>query len=115
MAIPADIYNKNDAEEPCVYDKEPENISTDKDQCELATQIRQCFEEFPKKLSMLKNTKLEGKSIKELQKIWLEIEYIIRVKQNLKMAVGSNHGHQSRRRSNNAVHASENSRITLDL
>jgi hypothetical protein len=55
MAIPADVYSKKDAEEPRVYDK---------DQRELATQIRQCFEEFPKKLSTLKNTKLEGKSIK---------------------------------------------------
>jgi hypothetical protein len=53
----------------------------------LATQIRQCFEEFPEKLSTLKNAKLEGKSIKELQKIWSEIEYIMGAKQNLKMAV----------------------------
>jgi hypothetical protein len=37
------------------------NATTDKDQHKLATQIRQCFEEFPEKLSILKNTKLEGK------------------------------------------------------
>jgi ribosomal protein L10 len=49
---------------------------------------RQCFEEFPEKLSTLKNTKLDGKSIEELQKIWSEIEYIMGAKQNLKMAVG---------------------------
>jgi hypothetical protein len=54
----------------------------------LATQIRQCFEEFPEKLASFKKTKLEGKSLKELQKIWAEIEYIIRAKQNLKPAVG---------------------------
>jgi hypothetical protein len=54
----------------------------------LATQIRQSFEEFPKKLSTLKNTKLEGKLIEELQKIWLEIKYIMGAKQNLKMADG---------------------------
>jgi hypothetical protein len=64
------------------------NATTDKDQRELATQIRQCFEEFPEKLSTLKNTKLDGKSIEELQKIWSEIEYIMGAKQNLKMAVG---------------------------
>jgi hypothetical protein len=80
MAIPADIYSKNDAEESRVYDKEPENTSTDKNQHELATQICQCFEEFPEKLSTLKNTKLEGKSIEELQKIWSEIEYIMGAK-----------------------------------
>jgi hypothetical protein len=39
-------------------------------------------------LRSYKNTKLEGKSIKELQKIWSEIEYKMGAKQNLKMAVG---------------------------
>jgi hypothetical protein len=64
------------------------NTTTNKDQLKLATQIRQCFEEFPEKLSALKNTKLEGKSMEELQKKWSEIEYIMGTKQNLKMAVG---------------------------
>jgi hypothetical protein len=68
--------------------QDTKDTTNDKDQHELATQIRQCFEEFPKKLSAIKNTKLEGKSIEELQKIWSEIEYIMGAKQNLKMAVG---------------------------
>jgi orotidine-5'-phosphate decarboxylase len=54
----------------------------------VATQIRQCLEDFPEKLSAPKGTKLEGKSMEELQKIWSEIEYMMGAKQNLKMAVG---------------------------
>jgi hypothetical protein len=64
------------------------DTSTDENWRELATQIRHCFEEFPEKLATLKKTKLEGKSLKELQKIWAEIEYIMGAKQNLKLAVG---------------------------
>jgi hypothetical protein len=67
--------------------QDTKDTTNDKDQRELATQIRQRFEEFPEKLSALKNTKLEVKSIEELQKIWSEIEYIMGAKQNLKMAV----------------------------
>jgi hypothetical protein len=40
------------------------------------------------KLATLKKTKLEGKSLEELQKIWAEIEYTMGAKQNLKLAVG---------------------------
>jgi hypothetical protein len=68
--------------------QDTKDTTNDKDQRELATQIRQCFEEFPEKLSAIKNTKLEGKFMEELQKIWSEIEYIMGAKQNLKMAVG---------------------------
>jgi hypothetical protein len=79
-------------EAPPAKDLEPKpeaaKATTDKDQRELATQIRQCFEEFPEKLSALKKTKLEGKSMEELQKIWAEIEYMMGAKQNLKMAIG---------------------------
>jgi hypothetical protein len=69
--------------------QDTKDTKNDKDQHELATQIHQCFKEFPEKLSALKNTKLKGKSIEELQKIWSEIEYIMGAKQNLKMAVSS--------------------------
>jgi hypothetical protein len=65
--------------------QDTKDTTNDKDQRDLATQIRQCFEEFPEKLSALKNTKLEGKSMEELQKIWSEKQP---AKQNLKMAVG---------------------------
>jgi hypothetical protein len=65
-----------------------ETAEQDQNQRELATQIRQCFEEFPEKLAALKKTKLEGKSIAELQKIWDEINYIMGAKQNLKLAIG---------------------------
>jgi hypothetical protein len=49
--------------------QDTKNPATDEDQRVLATQIRQCFEEFPEKLSILKKTKLEGKIMEELQKI----------------------------------------------
>jgi hypothetical protein len=64
-----------------------ETAEQDQNQRELATQIRQCFEEFPEKLAALNKTKLEGKSIAE-QKIWDEINYIMGAKQNLKLAIG---------------------------
>jgi hypothetical protein len=82
MAIPDEV--NNNVEKTRAPDEKSDSnandATTDKDQRELATQIRQCFEEFPEKLSMLKNTKLEGKSIEELQKIWSEIEYIMGAK-----------------------------------
>jgi hypothetical protein len=75
-------------QEPEAKAKEGKKQVTDADQRELAIQIRQCLEEFPEKLSALKKTKIEGKSMEELQKIWSEIEYMMGAKQNLKMAVG---------------------------
>jgi hypothetical protein len=65
-----------------------ETAEQDENQRALATQIRLCLEDFPEKLSTLKKTKLEGKSMAELQKIWYEINYLMGAKRNLKLAVG---------------------------
>lgn len=46
-----------------------------KDRRELVTQIRQCLEEFPEKLSALKGVAPEKLTMEELQKVWSEIEY----------------------------------------
>jgi hypothetical protein len=69
MAIPDDVYSVNNAEKTCNPENsncnaDTKNDSTDKDQGELATQICQCFEEFPDKLSTLKTTKLKRKTMK---------------------------------------------------
>jgi hypothetical protein len=55
MTIPDDV---NNVEKTHALDEKSDSnaneATTDKNQHELATQIRQYFEEFPKKLSMLK-------------------------------------------------------------
>jgi hypothetical protein len=66
--IPSDSMQREERSENLLqqsHQVDIKNATTNKDQRKLATQIRQCFEEFPEKLSTLKNTKLEGKSIEE--------------------------------------------------
>jgi hypothetical protein len=62
--IPSDIIQREERSENSPqqsHQVDIKNATTDKDQRELATQIRQCFKEFPEKLLTLKNTKLYGK------------------------------------------------------